>query len=159
MGIPMNDEEWYAANRLFHYTKSIDTVASIFARGFLLVPNRRQLAERFLPGEAFAAREPQQFGMASFTELPIDRATSHRERFGAFGICVSWNWAVLHDAQRVIYLDDSGIVFDRFKWLFELGRQQLGPAPTSLETTNKAIAAAGGAQLYHAMLTLYEYME
>lgn len=106
--------DWYSHHRLFHYTKSEETVAAILQYGFLLMPNKRHLINAFLPSDDFSQREPQEFGMVSFTELESQQARSHRERFGEFGICVGWQWALRNNAQRVIYVEDSGLVFSDF---------------------------------------------
>lgn len=158
------NERWLQSHRLVHYTNSEEVVRSICDLGFLLVPNRRHLIKKFLPNEDFTAREPQEFGMVSFTELPADRTNEHREQFGSFGIAVKWEWALRNDAQRVIYVTEDGPVFETLQWLFELGRQEVhrcypsNSRPTML-LQNKAVAGGYGAQLYHSLLTLYEYME
>ena len=153
--------EWYSTHQLFHYTKSAEVVASILQHGFVLVPNKRHLINALLPDEDFSAREPQEFGMISFTELERQDASSHREQFGQFGIGVSWDWALRHGAQRVIYIEEAGTVFSQFKWLFDLARQELKAReePGSQAKVNKAMAAVYGAQLYPTLLTLYEFME
>lgn len=156
--------EWQQQHRLFHYTSSAEIVRSILDLGFLLIPNKRHLIRNFLPNDDFSRREPQEFGMTSFTELRVEDARTHREQFGKFGICMSWEWALRHGAQRVIYLDEAGgKVFDAFKWLFRLGRQEVDyistEKPGGMMLENKAYAGGVGAQVYHAMLTLYEYME
>jgi hypothetical protein len=154
---------WFDEHRLVHYTTSPEIVRSILDLGFLLVPNKRKLIHRFLPDEDFSRREPQEFGMVSFTELKVDEARQHRERFGSFGICVSWDWALRKSAQRVLYIsEEGGAVFEAFKWLFRLGRQEVGrirQEPDSFMLTNKSMAGGLGAEVYHAVLTLYEYME
>src|SRR6266705_716317 len=157
------DNNWFEKHRLIHYTQSEEIVTSILRHGFLLVPNKRGLIHQLLPGDDFSLREPQEFGMISFTELPVEQARGHREQFGDFGICVTWEWALRAGAQRVIYVGESGYVFQTLKWLFELGRQELRREEPGNESPmlmqNKAWAAAHGAQLYAKMLTLYEYME
>jgi hypothetical protein len=149
--------------RLVHYTNSPEVVGSILRTGFLLVPNKRHLINALLGEEIFTEREPQEFGMVSFTQLPIAEATSHRERFGAFGVVVSWEWAFSHDAQRVIYVDEGGPVASTFAWLFRLGKQELdratGHAPSPMTLANKAMAFTKSSTLYARLLTLYEYME
>jgi hypothetical protein len=149
--------------RLVHYTSSPEVVASILQNGFLLVPNKRHLINSLLGEELFFEREPQEFGMVSFTQLPITEAAEHRERFGAFGIVVSWEWAFSHDAERVIYVDEGGPVASTFAWLFRLGKQELecatGRVPSPFVLANKAMALTQNTTLYARLLTLYEYME
>jgi hypothetical protein len=59
-------------DRLVHYTKSAEVLVSILENGFLLVPNKRNLINALLGEEIFPDREPQQFGMVSFTQLPFE---------------------------------------------------------------------------------------
>lgn len=157
----VNEQNWYASHQLVHYTRDPETVASILENGFLLVPNKRGLIQRLLNTREFTSREPQQFGMVSFTELRIDQAAGHRESFGGFGIAVAWDWVLRNNAQRVIYLGE-GSVTDTFAWLFQFARQELerkSPEPV-LEFTMANRAVAGMySQLYGHLLTLYEFME
>lgn len=149
--------------RLVHYTSSPEVIASILQHGFLFVPNRRGLINAFLGEEVFRQREPQQFGMVSFTQLSTDDASTHRQKFGRFGIIVSWEWAKSHDVQRVVYVDTSGPVAEEFAWLFRLAKQQLELSatadPDSMTLTNKAVASYSRSSMWSRLLTLYEYME
>jgi hypothetical protein len=151
------------ASRLVHYTSSPEVVGSILRHGFLLVPNKRHLINALLGEDLFSDREPQEFGMVSFTQLPVDQATTHREKFGAFGVVVSWDWALSHDAQRVIYIDDGGPVASTLAWLFRLAKQELelvtAGKPGHMMLTNKAMAFTSKSTMYARLLTLYEYME
>src|ERR1044071_2339849 len=154
-----------STSRLVHYTDSAETIASICENGFLLVPNKRHLINALLGEELFAEadREPQEFGMVSFTQLPITQAELHRERFGAFGIVVSWDWANANEIQRVIYVDESGQVAATFAWLFRLAKQEIeravGGKPSRMALANKVFAMTTGSTMYSRLLTLYEYME
>lgn len=157
------NSDWYAEHQLIHYTKSVDTVKSILQYGFLLIPNKRFLIKRFLGSEYFAEREPQEFGMVSFTELETEEAQYHREQFGDFGIAVTWDWAIRNGAQRVIYIGD-GQISETFEWLFKLAKQEIdlrveNPKQQKIILENKAVAGMFRAQIYAKLLTLYEYME
>src|SRR6266849_1949664 len=114
-----------ATSHLVHYTSSIEVVRSILDTGFLFIPNKRHLINSLLGEELFSDREPQEFGMVSLTQLPLDRATGHRERFGPFGIVGSLEWALHAGAQRVIYLDEKGPIAEMFAWLFLFAKQEL----------------------------------
>jgi hypothetical protein len=157
----MNDQLWYDTHRLVHYTKAPHIVGEILRNGFLLVPNRRELIQRLIRTRQFPAREPQQFGMVSFTELRIEDATQHRETFGEYGMVMSWKWAIKHAAQRVMYIGE-GSVLDTFSWLFELATQELernsGDKAPQFAPFSKA-AAGSYSQMYMHLLTLYEFME
>lgn len=152
---------WYDTHLLLHYTKSPEIVASILKNGFMLFPNRRHLINQLLGTNGFQKREPQQFGMVSFTELQRDDAVEHRESFGDCGIAVRWEWARRYNAQRVIYMGD-GPVMHAFAWLFRYGRQELERAcPEKVSEShlvNREIAALYD-QVFAKLLTLYEYME
>lgn len=153
---------WQDQHLLFHYTTSVEVVASILRHGFMVFPNRRNLINRLLMMPGFEQREPQQFGMVSFTELQREDVAYHRERFGNFGIAVSWSWAMRHHVQRVIYLGE-GHIMNTFAWLFQYGKQELernyrGEGGLEALLVNRAMAGLYS-QLYSRLLTLYEYME
>jgi hypothetical protein len=99
--------------------------------------------------------------LVSFTELQTREAGTHRESFGAFGIVVTWDWAIRNRAQRVLYVGE-GPVLNALSWLFRLARQELerqSPEKVTEYTLgNKAMASLHG-QLYAHLLTLYEFME
>lgn len=157
-------------HKLVHYTHDIAKVISILEHGFLLIPNRRDLMQRFLGavGERiFSEREPQQFGMACFTDLSIWSASDHRKRFGDFGIEVTWDWAVTNNTQKVIYIPGGGPIVEAFGALFQHGLAEVqrqvdafpGDAFPARAFTNKAVAQVYGCSFNVALLTLYEYMQ
>ena len=153
-------------SELTHYTSSIDAMIGIVANGFAWVPNRRGLISDFVPYHDFAKREPQQFGMISFTELDPDSAMRHRRNFGDFGISVSREWAQRHAAQRVIYVDRQGPLFDALRFLFTRGYEQARSSIRSpdddalnMAYTNKTVAGTLGAPLWANLLQVYEYIE
>lgn len=152
---------WYDTHLLLHYTKSPEIVASVLKNGFMVVPNRRHLINQLLGTNGFQRREPQQFGMVSFTELRRDDAAEHQETFGDYGIAIRWEWAQRHNAQRVIYMGDGPVMY-AFAWLFRYARQELERAcpekVTEGHLVNRAIAALYD-QVFAKLLTLYEYME
>jgi hypothetical protein len=157
----MNDQLWYDTHRLVHYTKSPQIVNAILRNGFLLVPNRRDLIHSLIRTRQFESREPQQFGMVSFTELRVENSTQHREAFGEYGIVMSWKWAIKHTAQRVMYVGE-GSVLETFSWLFEFATQELeresGDKAPHFAAFSKS-AAGAYSQIYMHLLTLYEFME
>lgn len=120
-----------------------------------------------LPEHDFSRREPQQFGMISFTELEPQYAARHASAFGSFGIVVSDAWARANRAERVIYIRDEGPAFDAWRYLFTLGYHDLksrieqpDDAAWLMSFENKAAAGAiAGAMLWGTLLQLYEYME
>lgn len=152
---------WFDIHRLVHYTKSTDKIASILERGFLLVPNKRHLIAQLLGTDEFSHREPQEFGMVSFTELRTEDAATHRESFGAFGIVVTWDWAFRNHAQRVLYIGEGPVV-SALSWLFRFARQELerrSPERVTEYTLGNKLMASLHGQLYGHLLTLYEFME
>jgi hypothetical protein len=151
---------------LTHYTVSIDTIIKILSNGFAWVPNGRDLITYFIPFHDFSFREPQQFGMVSLTELPPENSTLVRRDFGNYGIMISVEWALSQNAQRVLYIDHQGLVFDSFKKLFQYAygdlicSSQLRTGEvSSMIFTNRAMANITRSFLYGNLLKLYEYME
>src|ERR1017187_9909160 len=97
---------------LTHYTRALQCVVGILNNGFAWVPNRPNLMSKLVAGHDFSQREPQQFGMISFTAWSPPAPPRHREAFGDFGIVVSREWA-----QRVFYVEE-GPFLDALRWLY-----------------------------------------
>jgi hypothetical protein len=151
---------------LTHYTSSLTAIENILANGFAWVPNERKLIQQFVPEHDFSRREPQKFGMISFTDSEPPAPLAHRNRFGQFGVVVAREWAQSQMAQRVLYVPAEGPVAETLRWLFTCGYEQLkavmrypGDAAAEMAFTNKAMAEVEGALLWSKLLTLYEYLE
>lgn len=152
---------------LTHYTKKIDSVVNILSHGFAWVANRRNLAEVLISHHNYSDREPQQFGMISFTEIAAEEAYSHADVFGRYGIVVSDEWVKRQKAQRVVYIDNNGPITESLRVIFEIGYRDCearirfpGDAGWEMAYENKAVAdAVVGAALWANLLQLYEYME
>lgn len=149
-----------------HYTSEIETVNKILNNGFAWVPNTRRLIANLLPFHNFKEREPQQFGMISFTDLPPEAAHGPRSAFGNCGIVISQEWASSNNIQKVFYVDSEGPIFEALRWLFKYAYDDLVKKSLNREGevsqmafTNKARAAVAGGILYAKLLELYEYME
>jgi hypothetical protein len=120
-----------------------------------------------VPEHDFSRREPQQFGMISFTELDPKQARDHASTYGPFGVVVSDSWARAKGAERVIYVDDVGPAFDAWRSLFRAGYRDLtsrikhpDDAGWLMAFENKAVAGAvAGSVLWAALLQIYEYMQ
>lgn len=153
--------------KLTHCTKSAGAVRNILNHGFAWVPNKRNLIQSLLPEWDQKGREPQEFGMISFTENEIEITPNHREKFGHFGIVVSSVWATSQAAQRVIYVDHAGPVFEALQTIFQIGYIDLKTKIESqddefltLSSTNKSFASSVvGPRLWPNLAQLYEYME
>lgn len=153
--------------RLIHHTKNGETVSAILQNGFAYVANRRLLCEELLEQHDFSQREPQQFGMISFRSYDGLLLSQHIDRFGGYGICVTEQWARGNFAQKVLYLDRSGPVFEAMRELFVSAYQEVkkivGVYPDdrarAMAYHNKAMATALGAVHYANLLQLYEYFE
>ncbi len=152
--------------QLTHYTPEVHTVGKILVNGFAYVPNKRGLIVEFLSSHDFSEREPQAFGMVSFTELPPDRAQGPRETFGNYGIVVSGEWASSHHMQKVLYVAREGPIFEALCWLFQHAYVDLKErikfpedAAWQMAYTNKVMAGIAGGLLYANLLQLYEYLE
>jgi hypothetical protein len=152
---------------LTHYMDSIEALVGILTNGFAWVPNRRNLMPLLVPEHDFSKREPQQFGMISFTEIESEDAGPHTSIFGQFGVVVSEEWADANNAERVIYIDNDGPALDAWRSLFAVGYRDVTarieyPDDAAWLTSfeNKAVAGAvAGSTLWAALLQRYEYME
>jgi hypothetical protein len=152
---------------LTHYTRTVAAVANILRHGFAWIPNRRRLAHILIPQHDYTRREPQQFGMISFTEILRDDARSHRDAFGPFGVAVTEAWAQSHCAQRVFYVDESGPVVEALRRLFALGYADIkrsirypDDAGWLMAYENKAAAGGiNGSSLWANLLQLWEFLE
>ena len=150
---------------LTHYTK-LEVVSKILANGFAWIPNSRNLISILVPNHDFSEREPQHFGMISFTENQPTDSQRHRKQFGDFGICVSDAWAHRNNVTRVIYVAEEGATLEAWKSLFAAGYREVRARVANPEDTgllmayhNKAIAGICGATVWASLLQLYEYME
>ena len=152
---------------LTHYTDSVDAVVGILTNGFAWVPNRRDLMPLLVPEHDFSRREPQQFGMVSFTELETEHAGAHTACFGRFGIVVTEEWARANRAERVIYVEKEGPAYEVWRSLFAVGFRDVksrieypDDAAWLMSFENKAAAGAiAGSRIWATLLQLYEYME
>jgi len=149
-----------------HYTKYIQDINKILTVGFAYVPNLKKLISDFLPFHDFSEREPQQFGMISFTELPIEQAQSTRKTFGNYGIIISNEWAFSHQIQKILYISRNGPIFHSLHKLFQYAYEELNIKSklregevSSMAFTNKERAKIAGGMTYSYLLQLYEYME
>ena len=129
----------------------IETVHGILNNGFAWMPNKRGLIANFLPFHDFKEREPQQFGMISFTDLPPEAAHGPRSTFGNYGIVISQEWASSNNIQKVIYVDSNGPIFEALRWLFKYAYDDLVKRSLNREGevsqmafTNKARAGVAG---------------
>lgn len=152
---------------LTHYTRNAGAVGNILAHGFAWLPNRRKLAHVLIPGHDFSRREPQQFGMISFTETEPPHVAAHSELFGHYGIVVSEAWATQKTAQRVIYVEEAGPVTEALKILFALGYADVtrkikypDDGGWLMAYENKVAASAiAGSTVWAHLLQLWEYLE
>ena len=149
-----------------HYTRHIQNINKILTNGFAYIPNKRELISNFLPLHDFSEREPQQFGMISFTELPIGQAQGPRKTFGNYGIVVSKEWAFSQQIQKVLYISLNGPIFHSLYKLFQYSYDELNNKSklregevSSMAFTNKERARIAGGMTYSYLLQLYEYME
>jgi len=137
---------------LTHYTRDLQAIVGILNNGFAWVPNRRELMPQLVPDYDFSKREPQEFGMISFTDLTPPATQLHRKEFGYFGVVVSREWAQSEGAQRVIYLPSEGPVAKALQWLYtaayeHLRKEHSGNVFAQMAvsaSTNKALAGVDG---------------
>jgi hypothetical protein len=151
---------------LTHYTGDVETVLKILRNGFAWMDNKRNLIQQLVPMHDFSLREPQQFGMISFTESQPPAPAKHLKDFGCFGIVVSRKWAESHFAQRVLYVASEGPVLDSLRMCFTTAYNDLtarirypDDGAAQMAFNNKMMAGVQGGQLWSNLLTLYEYLE
>lgn len=152
---------------LTHYTRTAEAVANILTHGFAWFPNRRRLAHLLVPWHDFSKREPQQYGMISFTENEPTHAKAHCEEFGYLGIVVSDKWAIEKNARRVIYVDEDGPTTEAWRNLFAIGYRDVhcrikypDDGGWLMAYENKAVASSiAGSVLWANLLQIWEYME
>jgi hypothetical protein len=149
-----------------HFTKDISTIEKILINGFAWVPNKRNLIQSFISDHDFSAREPQEFGMISFTEIEAEYAVKHRDVFGHIGIVMAEEWVEQVKLQKVIYIDERGPVHEALSELFKIGYQDLKErirnrdnSTSDMPYTNKAMASIYRAKAWYNLLQLYEYLE
>lgn len=149
-----------------HYTQKIEIIKKILINGFAWIPNTRGFIKDLLPLHDFSDREPQEFGMISFTELPPIEAERHRKDYGDYGIVVSKKWAISQKIQKVIYIDRKGPIFECLHRLFQYAYDDLKQKSfrregeiSSMSFTNKVRANIAGGYLYSNLLQIYEYIE
>ena len=150
---------------LVHYTDQ-ESLLKILDHGFAWVPNERFLIEELAPEHEGATREPQAFGMISFSAVKPHRSSKHRKTFGDYGIVMSPNWYVQNLTNRVFYLKSRGLVFSCFKFLFSFayrGFLQNVRYPDDkfywMGYENKNVAGVIGAKEWVKALNIYEYLE
>ena len=160
---------------LLHYTNSLEVLLDILNEGFIFVPNKRNLMPLFLDNEwppnpfykGMINLDPQEFGMVSFSQIGKHEIKYYSSKFGKFAIGVSWQWAAERGVDRVIYIHDSGNIFNAFQYLFQKGIESLKTGLPDEEDgffhvaiENERIAAlVPGGDLYQNLLRIYEYME
>ena len=152
---------------LVHHTDSADAVSGILSNGFAYVANQRDLIANLVGFDSWEGKEPQQFGMVSFHERLNTPSARHLGQFGQYAICVSREWAVRHGASPVLYVGSSGPLFDSLQSLFVAGYDQVkrqiasygGDAMHQMAYHNRYQARVIGADLYDAVLGLYEFLE
>lgn len=151
---------------LTHYTTNPDVISKILENGLAWVPNKRGLISRFIKHHDFSEREPQEFGMISFTELPINNAEEHRGTFGDYGIVMAPEWVKANNPQKVIYIEERGPLQEAMAAIFNIGYFDLkskikhpDDGAMKMAYTNKNMASITGANLWVNLLQLYEYLE
>lgn len=152
---------------LTHYTSTSYALVNILTHGFAWFPNRRHLTRLLIPEHDFTKREPQQFGMISFTEMQPEEAEAHREQFGSYGIIVSGAWSGRNAALPVIYVNEFGPLTEALKAIFDIGYKDVtarirypGDEGWLMAYENKfAAGAIAGSRLWANLLQLWEYME
>tara|TARA_R110002072_G_scaffold110151_1_gene237646 strand:+ start:153 stop:845 length:693 start_codon:yes stop_codon:yes gene_type:complete len=148
-----------------HYTHQ-EALLKILDNGFAWVPNARLLIKDLVPEQGRFIREPQEFGMISFSSVKPHKSSAHREKFGNYGIVMKQEWHAQNCTHKVFYLKNSGFVFSCFKFLFSFAYKNLlqnvryeDDAFYGMGYENKNIAGVIGANEWVKALSIYEYLE
>jgi len=151
---------------LTHYTKEPSTIVQILKNGFAYFPCERKVIFNFLPELKEKGLEPQQFGAISFTDLDYISAINFRNEFGRYGIGVSPKWTFEHDIAKVLYIGESGSLFESCKYLFKKGINEFenntaypDDGCTKMAYGNKWMTGTQNGIMYAHLLTLFEFME
>lgn len=98
---------------LIHFTSSVEALNSILVNGLLYLHN-----ETGVLGPAFKnifdieQAEDQSNGMICFTELGPNKTINHQSTFGSFGVGISKEWLISHNAQKVEYVEIGGDTYN-----------------------------------------------
>lgn len=85
------------------------------------MPRRRRLAQLLIPKLDFSCREPQQFGMISFTALDALQAVEHREKYGHLALWFLISGQCRRERGALAMLKTRGPLPHRCKRLFAVG--------------------------------------
>jgi hypothetical protein len=89
---------------LIHFTKSIQSLSSIVRNGFLYLHNETGVLGPAAYDAFGISADDQSNGMVCFTELSPGETGDHQSKFGNFGVGVSKQWLMKHNAQKVMYV-------------------------------------------------------
>lgn len=150
---------------LVHYTDQ-EALLKILENGFAWGPNKRLLIKELVPEHIRTEREPQEFGMISFSTIKPEKSSAHRKKYGDFGIIMSQHWYLKNGANRVFYLKNKGFVFSLFKLLFSFAYKDFlknvrypDDKYYWMGYENKKIAESIGARKWVEALNIYEYIQ
>lgn len=87
---------------LFHFTKSVEILKSIFINGFWPKYCLEDLSWYFKQGEGYIA-----FPTVCFCDIPLSRIKEHVSFYGEFGIGMTKEWALSNGLNPVSYLTTS----------------------------------------------------
>ena len=97
---------------LTHYTKNINTIISIFELGFFYSYCPTRIFDHLFQDANIDAQEPDDHAMICFTELDIDTACEHRNKFGKYGVAISLEWAIKMGARKVEYIKRNSVRYN-----------------------------------------------
>ena len=101
---------------LTHWTDMPEKVAKILRHGFQMPTHNRKVMKKLRP-DLKLRKEPQAFGMVSFTDLPLAQSGQHISKYGRFGIVMSPPWSSRHGARKVRYVSEKDPDFaDQQRW-------------------------------------------
>jgi hypothetical protein len=154
--------------RFIHLTGSHESLLGILRDGLLIRQRRRNVWKWFSRESAYKEREPQQFGMVSLHQFRLRPRSAAIHHFGPFGVELTPDWVAKSGFQEVLYVQDSGPVYESLKMQFnnaltDIESRLRSEDPTDLfptmAYTNMNVAAWIGAEKWVRFLALFERME
>jgi hypothetical protein len=123
------------SHTLFHFTKSVETLESILAKGFW--PKYCQ--------EDFDWYNPEtgliSYPMVCFCDIPLTRIDAHVKSYGSYGLGLTKQWAMSNKLSPVIYISKNTIASKALtRMLHKIPRPPLECYTGSAEDINSIIS-------------------
>ena len=112
----------YHGGLLTHFTRNPQNLKSILLEGFVFRPNSNRVIEELFYDLKIDLKAIE-IGMICFSEITEDLSYKKNskmiEDFGPYGIVMNFDWALKLGIKRVIYLPNSGPIYNSFSTLLK----------------------------------------